>query len=426
MKKNNNIRNNIFWALDFLKDNKIKKNLEEIHYYNDKKEFNVEQLNKLLEHAVDSVPFYNKLEYTSLSDFPVINKSIIIDNYNRFKSEKYLNKPIHEMATSGSTGTPFTVIQDINKRNRVVADLIYFNEIGNQVLGQKYMHIKTFSKEKSLLTQFKQNEVSVNLLKVTNEQIKEIIDQLLSDKKINSVLAYASTYEQINKYLDNNKYEIPSHINSLFTSSSTLDKEIKIKLSKQLNCKVLDRYSNQENGVIAQTVTTTGEFNINLASFKVELLKLDSDKPVAKNEIGRVVVTDLYNFAMPIIRYDTGDLALSTNSNVMKVKTLDRIEGRQVDSLYNTQGEILTPHIISVNMRGFNKLRQWQVIQTDKSKYLLKINDPKNNYLEEEFIELLKKILGEDADVKVEHVNEIPVLASGKYKNTICEYNNES
>src|SRR5699024_9310912 len=252
---------------------------------------------------------------------------------------------------------------DINKRNRVVADLIYFNEIGNQSLGQKYMHIKTFSKEKKILTQFKQNEVSINLFKITNEKIEEIVNKLLTDKEINSVLAYASTYEQISKYLNNNKYKTPKHINSLFTSSSSIDKEIKIKLSKQLNCEVLDRYSNQENGVIAQTATTTGEFDINLASFKIELLKLDSDNPVEKNEIGRVVVTDLYNFAMPIIRYDTGDLALSNDSDISRLKTLSRIEGRQVDSLYDTKGEILTPHIFSVNMRKFNKIKQWQVIQ---------------------------------------------------------------
>src|SRR5699024_5561295 len=121
MKKNNNIRSSVFWALDFLKGNKIKKNFKEIYYYNNNQLFNVEQINRLLKHAVDSVPYYYDLVYRSLNDFPIINKSIIVDNYSKFKSENYLNKPTHKMSTSGSTGMPFTVIQDINKRNRVVA-----------------------------------------------------------------------------------------------------------------------------------------------------------------------------------------------------------------------------------------------------------------------------------------------------------------
>ena len=52
------------------------------------------------------------------------------------------------MSTSGSTGTPFTVLQNMNKRKRMFADLIYFNEICGQKLGEKYMYIKVWPKEK--------------------------------------------------------------------------------------------------------------------------------------------------------------------------------------------------------------------------------------------------------------------------------------
>jgi phenylacetate-CoA ligase len=35
----------------------------------------------------------------------------------------------------------------------------------------------------------------------------------------------------------------------------------------------------------------------------------DADRPCAPGEVGRVVVSTLHNYAMPLFRYDLGDLA---------------------------------------------------------------------------------------------------------------------
>lgn len=50
---------------------------------------------------------------------------------------------------------------------------------------------------------------------------------------------------------------------------------------------------------------------VNTQSLRVELLAPDSSDYVKPGEIGRVVITDLYNRSMPLIRYDTGDFAVS-------------------------------------------------------------------------------------------------------------------
>ncbi len=54
-------------------------------------------------------------------------------------------------------------------------------------------------------------------------------------------------------------------------------------------------------------------FTINWASFYIEIIDFNEDKPVEQGKLSRIIVTDLYNLATPIIRYDTGDLGRCCN-----------------------------------------------------------------------------------------------------------------
>lgn len=419
-----NSRKLVFWSLDFLKGSKIKQHLADISKKNKKSENDNTQLQRLLKHAQDTVPFYKGNKTSNIRKIPIVSKIKIKENYEEFLSINLKNKATHVMSTSGSTGTPFAIQQDANKRRRTIAELIYYNKIVGQELGERFMYIKAFPEEKSFLEQKKQNMVPVDILNINNQKLEEVRSKLINDKSIKSILAYASTYEQLAKYL-NEMGDTPDMYNlkCLISSSAVLSPETKNQLTNIFGCPIIDRYSNQESGVLAQTIDTHSKFYINRANYYIELLKLDSDEYAEKGELGRIVVTDLYNYAMPIIRYDTGDLAISDDNNRKNLATLRNIQGRRVDIIYDTQGNMLTPHTWSVHMRKYNKLKQWQFIQEDKNEYILKVNGGKGVYSKTDFNRTLKTILGEDANISIEYVDEIPVLASGKFKNTICNYN---
>lgn len=252
------------------------------------------------------------------------------------------------------------------------------------------------------------------------ERIRCLLKQ---DKSINSALAYASTYEHLVNYLtacgDN-----PDMFNiSLFvTGSEVLDMQYKKRIKETIGCDIVDRYSNQENGIIAQTPDMSDEFIVNTASYYVELLKLDSDQDADDGELGRIIVTDLYNFAMPIIRYDTGDLAIKCEASNDGIKRFKTVQGRRVDTIYDTKGNRLTPISICNYMWGYTKLKQYQFIQEGAKKYTLKVNGGEGIYTRAEFERTLKDILGHDAEIDIQFVDTIPVLASGKFKKTICNY----
>ncbi|HCS76099.1 MAG TPA: hypothetical protein DIW17_19780 [Clostridiales bacterium] len=413
----------LFWGMDAIRNGIVKEHYEDISAKNESDSFSTEQLEKLLEHAKKTVPFYRNQDYLNINEFPILTKKDFKEDYDAFKSHAFLNSTTHEMSTSGSTGTPFIIQQDINKRKRTVAELIYFNHIAGQKLGDRYMYIKAFLKPKSFMERIKQNVIPVEILRFDKSVLEEIRLTLKKDKSIGSILAYSSSYEILANYL----YDLQDkpdmfNLKALFSSSAVLTDDTKDKLVKVFGCPVIDRYSNQENGVLAQTKETYGNFYINRASYYIELLKISGDESAAKGEPGRIVITDLYNFAMPMIRYDTGDLAVSDDDNRNNLKTLRNIQGRRVDIIFDTEGSMMTPHTWSVHMRKYNQLKQWQFIQEDKKKYILKVNGAEGIYSKDDFDNTLRSILGSDAEIDIQYVDEIPVLASGKFKNTICNY----
>ena len=182
---------------------------------------------------------------------------------------------------------------------------------------------------------------------------------------------------------------------------------------------MLSRYGNSENGILGDQYSLDNSYyHINFASYYVELLSLDSDTRVKDGEFGRVVVTDLFNFAMPFIRYDTGDIAIKKQISYKgrNISVFESIEGRKLDFILSSKNILLSPHIIDYTLRKYTEIKQFQFIQKDHNEYALKLICKKSIKLENSIKEDLKKQLGANSNIKIEYVHEIPLLNSGKRK----------
>lgn len=418
------IRRTGFWTLDKIRGGKIHNHYLDVKRRIENCEPNMQQLEKLLAHAVNTTPYYNNCNSSDFYSFPIITKNDIKENWEAFHSTAYKGS-VHKMSTSGSTGTPFTMEWDMNKRMRQQAELVYFNEMAEQKLGQPFIYFRVWSDEvkKSKLQMFIQNLTAVNIRHLDEEALEKIRERLKKRPYINYCLGYASTFESLIRHLQM-KGDIPDmyHTASIVTSSEVMSMEMKKLIKKTMGCNVYDRYSNEENGFLAQTDDLSDEFKVNVASFKIEILKQDSDEPADIGEVGRIVVTDLYNFAVPLIRYDTGDLAIKGFEKDGWTTMLKSIQGRRVDMIFDTAGRKMTAHVITNYMWKYDKLKQYQFIQEDEKQYTLKLNGAEGIYNDEEITNYLKTILGSDAEITIQHVEGIPVLASGKFKKTVCNY----
>jgi phenylacetate-CoA ligase len=189
------------------------------------------------------------------------------------------------------------------------------------------------------------------------------------------------------------------------------------------DCQVVSRYSNLENGIIAQQEPNHNvRFLINTASYHVEILD-ETNNPVGYGRLGKIVVTDLFNYAMPLIRYDTGDLGIMEQDSGKLYLSI--VEGRKLDVLFDTKGNIISSYIMYRNMWQYTEIDQYQLIQTGEKTYTFKVNCPTEFQREKQLVDEFISYLGTDAEFTIEYVDEIPLLDSGKRRKTVNLYKNK-
>ena len=428
-----NIRSTAFWLKDSLQGKIVRKYYDEV--LNDLKSEqgaikSTKQLQHILQWAVEHVPFYKKIggeNLKQLSDFPIINKFMIKENEDMFLAPQYDKSKLFVETTSGSIGTPLKIYQDPIKRRRAAADTIAFSQFAGYNLGTRLYYSRVWNKynRKGRAASMLQNIVMQDSDKLSDSELQNFIDALEKDKSEKSVLIFASTLTALYRYMISNNIQTTAKVECFITMSESLAKEVRVGIANLFNTTVVSRYSNCECGIMGQQCKDSDEYHINTTSFYIEILKFDSDEPAEEGERGRIVVTDLYNHAMPLIRYDTGDVAvLSSHSECsMGGPVFKQVDGRRVDCIYSTTGEMLSPYTIINTMWPFNEVKQYQLIQNAEKEYLLKINKQVDIFTQKEHIlQALKSYIGYDADIVIEYVSEIPLLSSGKRKQVINNY----
>lgn len=404
--------------------NDIKNKLSENGLVADRiRNYSVVELQTILSYAVDHSAFYKRLfigkDSFNLLDFPVMNKTLLNEKYDDIFVPEYKGVKTHSMHTSGSTGIPFTVVQNLEKRDRHIADLKYFGELA----GYKDHDPLCYLRAKPTATQEEQREQNIWQLDICNLNEENLMKyyQIMVDKKCTALMAYPSTLDTA-VTLWAKRVNNTSSVRTIISTSETLTSEVRTKLRGFFgdDVNIVARYSNTENGVLGQE-SSEDHYVINWASYFIEILKLDSDEPAAPGELGRIVVTDLYNLAFPMIRYDTGDVAKMIYPE-NRLPYLENLFGRRMDLIYDTKGDVVSPFLLCRTMRLSHGVEQWQFIQKKETEYIIRIavNKGEKPILDKE-INMFRETLGENASISVEYVDEIPVMNSLKRKLIVSE-----
>ncbi len=321
-----------FWAVDALKGSPIRHHYDDIRAKMAGQGDADEQLGRLLEHATRTTSFYAPLAGRGLADFPVIDRAFCRQHIGELRSSAFSDGQLRSVSTSGSTGTPLTVHQDRSKRQRTVADLIYVHEAAGLALGEKLMWIHEWSSvtAKSRLGELLQNVVSVRQATLDARGEDEVIVRLRRDR-VRGLLAYGSELWSLARRIEERHPDARGSfgLSVVLSHADDLAPGTRARIRAAFGAPVVDRYSNSENGILAWTRPDEDDFQLNRASFRFELLRLDSDEPSAPGELARVVLTDLYDLATPLIRYDTGDLAIVGDGGPGGPTTIRSLEGRR-------------------------------------------------------------------------------------------------
>lgn len=421
-----------FWVTDFFKGSPIGKHYREVKYLSthnasDTVAYREKKLKDFLKYVSTNSPFYGSYLGRSLSYFPVVNKSILLENYDeiRIPQDKIPGQKgkLHIQSTSGSTGTPFAIPQDTEKRNRRIAELKYFGKVVGFKSHDMLVHLRTWNRwqTKTPAQIRRERIIPFDISTMGEENLAQLVE-IINQNKAVCLRGYASSFDLLANYLKAKDLHLPS-VRIIIAGSEALHDDVRVKVKEQIGCEIISQYADEEIGILAQESIPTSEKDnvmyLNNASCIVEVLKIETDEKAEYGELGRIVVTDMHNHAFPIIRYDTGDVGIMMppNGKSNGFPILSKLYGRRLDLCYTTSNQPFSPMTIGRIMKHYDKIAQWQFVQTGEKNYLLKIvmGNSIDGYLNSA-IDTLRETLGADAEIEIEYVNEIPVLASGKRK----------
>ncbi len=433
------VRRTAYWTVDFFKGRPVGKHFSDLGKINTNAEKGMVKQQKyiddLLAHATENFELYKDYKGLTIDRFPVVNKLLLSENRDKLKIDaenipEQKTKNIHVQKTSGSTGVPFAVLQDTRKRNRRIAALKYFGEIVGFKSHERLAHCRvwTVHRNKSRLQAFRENIIPVNISKMDKAALSSLCETI-HKKKVAVLFGNSHWIEAFNEYLKDNPQKFPS-LKVIITSGEMLKGPSRESLMNILGCKVLERYANEECGVLGQQRPDGFVYYLNHASYYFELLKMESDEPAELGELGRIVITDLFNYAFPMIRYDTGDVGVMAAPDEYSggYPILEKLYGRISDIIFDTEGAPIHPLSFSTIIKKFEFIVEWQFIQKDEKKYVMEITKRGEASEEEQerLIVYIKGVMGEDADISLDFVDNIPDLRSGKRKPVVCEWKREN
>jgi phenylacetate-coenzyme A ligase PaaK-like adenylate-forming protein len=214
-----------------------------------------------------------------------------------------------------------------------------------------------------------------------------------------------------------------SNLRHIRTFGEILELRCREACQRIFNVKVVDMYSSQEVGYIALQCPEQDHYHVQSESLLVEVLD-DAGRQCQPGQIGRIVITTLHNFAMPLLRYDIGDSAEVGEKCPCGrgLPVLKRILGRQRNLLVLPNGERRWP--LFAEGHGLGQLPlfyQFQVVQRNLEE--IEVNAVRDAPLtpgEEDVVKkYFQQTLGHPFRITINCVDSIPRNRTGKFEDFI-------
>lgn len=398
----------------------LKSQLRENEYSHDAlKVFCDTQLEAALLRANGAAAYGN---HQQLDQFAFIDKQDIKASPGAFLNTTISPKFTVKGSTSGTTGTPLSIPQDLNSVLREQAFVSRHLEWAGYQKGDKRAWIRgdvvvPLSQKDGPYWRYSffENMILMSSFHLTADAIPDYL-AAMEDYGVDIIQAYPSSIATLAKFLDSKDWYYRGKLKSIVTSSESLSQEDREVIEKRFQCKVFDWYGLFER-VAAIGNCEYGNYHLITDYSHVEFI----DSGDGKHEI---VGTNYNNALYPLIRYRTGDnIVLTAEQNCSCGRTypvIDRIEGRVGDFLLGEDGQRI--HILNHIPKGVDGLISCQFIQekTDTIKILVVVDDSFTVKQEQILISNTKERVGQSISVLVERVQILPRTKNGKVRQAIC------
>ncbi len=395
------------------------------------------RLLEALRHAERHVPFYKRrfAEFgvrtsqikspEDLAAFPIVTKDDVRANPRDFVAENFHGK-LYRSATGGSTGQPMEFYYDHETYERRTAAAIRSNRWAGAEIGEKELHLWGFSPGerqgfqtvKRSLHQLIWRQKYISSFHLRTDKLTETL-RAIATYRPRVIIGYATPLFVLARAALEEGFVMPAP-RGIITSAERLFDHQRDVIERGFGAPVFDRYGCREVMLIGAECQRHEGLHINAESVFVELYR--NGRPAPVGTTGEVLVSDLHNRAMPLLRYRNEDLAIA-KAGVCPcgrgLPLLASVEGRVLDMIVGTHGRIVAGEAFVHLLKDF-PIERFQAHQQADRAINLRIV-PARGFDADTRAEIERRlitVLGSDADLTVQMVDHIPLTTSGKHRVT--------
>ncbi|MFH1690674.1 MAG: hypothetical protein ABIE42_10645 [Candidatus Eisenbacteria bacterium] len=400
-----------------------------------------ERLRAVVAHAYETVPYYRKLmdglklrpsDLTRVEDLPklpVLTKDVIRANLEDMVSSTVDRRHVRKVFTSGTTGDAVDfywdqVVDVVNNaclwRGRRWAGF-EFGQPYATLLGKLIMAPE---RKRPPFWRFNRswNQMLMSSHHLAPENLPSYIGAL-RDAGVVALDAYPSMAVVLARYLESVGEHLP--LKCVFTTAEPLHEPDREVLAERFQCGVFDGYSQAERVVYSAECDHHRGHHL-FEEYGICEIVDGEGTPVEPGTPGRLVGTGLHNMAMPLLRYDVGDVAsLSTDVCTCGrgLPLMGLIATRQGDIISTPDGRLLPPLMILRPFMYVEGIKASQFVQHTLTDYTARIETDRalSNEEVDELVRNLCVRLGRTVNIKVERVDDIPRSANQKFRRVVSE-----
>jgi phenylacetate-CoA ligase len=351
----------------------------------------VTALRRLLTYAGRNVPYYRDLfrdagfdprAVTSLSDLtvlPLLTREIVRERYADLVDPAHRGKNLKK-GTSGSTGTPLKFEYSMASECwRQAVKLRGYGWAGYRPGLKTFYYWAAVSAARPSLKiradRWLRREVFFDSMRQDETSRREALE-IIRRMRPDVVICYTQSCAQFARWILDRGLRDWDDVPVICGAEGVLPADRAV-LAKAFGPEIFETYGSRETMLIAAECEAHAGMHISEENLQVEVL--DAGKPARPGEPGDVVITDLHNYGMPMIRYVNGDVAILAPDERCAcgrgLSRLERVDGRRADTMIDRDGNVVPGIVFHVLFSDARKeiVSQFQAVQTEGGAVRLKV-----------------------------------------------------
>lgn len=367
-----------------------------------------------------------------LAQLPLIDKGTIKSHKHELRANGYSLDKLFVSQTGGTTGTQTTFYLDkqcrsvrIGRQRGILAKLGYEPGMRRGLIWGAAVDLldrQGMAALKDWIRQYGAADVTLCCTTMSESIMREYFERLKRFRP-QVLYGYPTAIARLARFVLANRLA-PIAVRSTFVTAERLSSADRSVIHEAFGGDVFDLYCTREYGCVAFECDRHRGLHVDMENACVEIVC--NGCVVGPGMAGEIVVTDLNNVGMPLIRSRTGDLgAWATDSCGcgLPFPLLQYIGGREVDSLIRPDGVTVAGLMLADCFAGECSVRAAQFLQNqvDLVTVRIEVDEAYDSAVEARCVSELRQFLGNDVSIQIERVGEIPRNpVSGKYREVIC------